>query len=245
MRLAAFSLHLLVFSGVATAFLVRARWIERKVAAALVAPDADTADSSTCGRWGGSIMIIGDSRISRWPMRAFGDLPVVNKGIAGETVLQLASRFERDVLACRARSVLIAAGINDLVAASLASGDQAGEIVDRLPDRLISLAERASGAGAEVSIATIVPPSRPNLLRRLAWSEKVRAYVLTVNARLRAHAWTGAVTLVDFAAALDPQGTGTLPERFRVDTLHINETAYRVLTTLVRFAPMTPSDGAL
>lgn len=215
---------------------MRAQWIEAKVAAAVTAPLQGTIQAPSCDRDRGAAVIIGDSRISQWPMRLFQDGLVVNKGIAGETTLQLTARFQRDVLACPPRVMLIAAGINDLVAASLAPDATAREIIARVPDILIAMAEAAARSGVAVSVATVIPPARPDLLRRTVWSEAIRSYVRDVNARLRAHPWTGAVTLVDFAAALDARGTGILPDKFRRDTLHLNAAAYECLTLLLPFS---------
>ena len=66
------------------------------------------------------IVVFGDSRAAQWAdVLQVPGAQVVNRGISGETTAQMALRFERDVIALKPQIVVIQAGINDLVAASV------------------------------------------------------------------------------------------------------------------------------
>ena len=69
---------------------------------------------------GGSVVLIGNSAVARWPMEQLGDRwQFINRGIGGETVGQVAQRFDTDTdaLNLSADVIVLCAGLNDLLAA--------------------------------------------------------------------------------------------------------------------------------
>lgn len=93
------------------AFVVRASWIRAKIAALSSPPSADFADADRELPPKGEkprIVLIGDSRIARWPASAFVDrFEVVNRGVGGETSAQMAQRFLRDAIELKPDVIVI------------------------------------------------------------------------------------------------------------------------------------------
>jgi lysophospholipase L1-like esterase len=216
-------------------FVLRDAWIKKKIAT-LTAPPARLFGQTPPKGARPRLVMIGDSGISRWPAGSFGERwEVVNHGVGGETAAQLSQRFEADALDASPDMIVIAAGVNDLVAAAFLDAASARRVVRKTGDTLLDLARRARAPGRRVWLATLIPPSRPDLLRRPVWKESLRDAVAEVNARLRRDAPLEQVSLIDFAAALD-SGDRRTPDDYRRDTLHLNARGYGRLTAALREA---------
>lgn len=219
------------------ALAVRAAWINDKIGA-LTAP-ASTAFASANMKvqvpTKGSklrVVLIGDSRVARWPMDPMASsYDVINRGIGGETTAQLAERFHADALALAPDVIVVESGINDLVAASF-MGAESSAVVERAVEALHLIAGAASKQGIRVFIATIIPPAKPDFLRWPIWNETLRDLVAGANKRLANTEWPEWVSLIDLSAQVSADGR-TLAEEFRADTLHLNEAGYRKLTGIL------------
>jgi lysophospholipase L1-like esterase len=172
------------------------------------------------------IVFFGDSRIEGWsPIPSFAGYEIVMRGIAGETTAQMIPRFEADVLQLKPAMVVIQAGINDLVAASiLPEGDR---IVEDTITNLKWFATSARDAGIAPIIMTIVRPATPPIWRLPVWSSSIYTTVSQVNVQIRALSDVGA-RILDADALLVGEGKA-LPSRFAADTLHLRPEAYQVL----------------
>lgn len=177
------------------------------------------------------VLLVGDSRIRQWP--ALPVSPTVSFGksaIGGETTGQLQDRFKRDVLDVDPApdEIILASGINDLVAASVQTRWVPAihtEVSDLMLEQLQNMADQARARGIKVRISTIVQPTSPDLARRfLFWDDSLYALVSAANARIPdlGH------EVMDFNAVLNG-GDGPMPKRFSVDTLHFNGAAYTAL----------------
>lgn len=195
-------------------------------------------------RTGSRVLLIGDSRVSDWRHHLPSGMNVMERGLPGETALQLRNRFAHDGLRSGADVVVVQAGINDLVAASLRAPDERERVVDEVLRTLQRFAEQAEKQGVCLVLSTIIPPARPALARRLVWEEEIRSMVGRINAELRRWTADRDTPLLDLAAVLAP--SKTVPERYRRDTLHLTAAAYaemnRALTRHLR--ALDPSDCA-
>ena len=80
-----------------------------------------------------SVVLIGDSRLARWSTSGMDDrVEVINRRIGGETLTQMAHRFERDAIALKPDVIVFQNGGSDLVAATL-TDDVAGRAVTVKP----------------------------------------------------------------------------------------------------------------
>lgn len=222
----------LLVGALAGGLVARHLWIEKKIAA-LTAPPTfrfSAANAALSAKVeAGRVVLIGDSSVARWPSEALPDRwRFVNRGVGGETTGQVAGRFDVDALALAPDAIVISAGLNDLVATEFLPPAERRSAIDKAFETLVDLSRRGAGRGARVFVATLVPPSRPDLLRLPVWREGVRDSVAELNGRARAFAARGGVSLVDFAAALGSDDRRT-PDAFRADTLHLNAAGYRKL----------------
>ncbi len=181
------------------------------------------------------VLLVGDSRIRRWtelPQNA--DVAFAKSGVGGETTGQLERRFQRDVLDIEPlpHEIVIAAGINDLVGASVQRkrGDGFRNAVsNQMISRLEGLAEQAQAAGIKVRIATIIQSAEPDVVRRMMfWDDNLFELVSAANTAIHAMAETSEIEVIDFNAMLRG-ADGPLPEEFSDDTLHFSPAAYVAL----------------
>ena len=116
------------------------------------------------------VVLIGNSRISQWPQNSWEEpWEIVNRGIGGETVSQLAKQSRSDAVALDLDAIVIKSGVNDLVAASFMSAAESGAVARRTAEALFELVEVGLTSGAVVCVATIIPPARPELMQLLVW----------------------------------------------------------------------------
>lgn len=209
---------------------------ERLTAVQLVLPWSATVLPEDWSADRRRVLMVGDSRIRRWdslPTRP--GFVFAKSGVGGETVGQLERRFQRDVLDISPApdAVIIAAGINDLVAVSIQSNyspEFGADVVGQMLDRLKLLAQRAQENGLEPHIATIIQPAAPDLLRRLTfWDDSLYGLVRDANQEISKFAQQNDIGMIDFNAILDG-AEGPLPEEFSADTLHFSPDGYRVLS---------------
>jgi lysophospholipase L1-like esterase len=221
--------------------MLRESWVARKVEAlsgagpigARCAPFARPAEGARP-----RLYLIGDSGMSRWPPGLIdADWDVVNCGMGGETTAHLVRRIDNFDFVRPNDVVLIAAGVNDLVAASFLDPAAADKAIEQTSQHLSELAQAAGVRARLVLLATLVPPSRPSLIRLPVWKESLREFVALVNGKTRMTGGNGKIAIVDFAAALDSNDRRT-PEAFRHDTLHLNASGYsRLAKTLNKALP--------
>jgi lysophospholipase L1-like esterase len=169
------------------------------------------------------VVFFGDSRVQSWrpePLLAGHDL--IWRGIAGQTTAQMAIRYESDVLALAPSTIVIQAGINDLVAG--AAVDREDQAVAQLLQNLRSFAASAQAANARVCILTIVPPHNPSLVRKWLWSGDLSGHVAIANREIQALQGSG-VTVIDVAGAMATQPETTRSSMMS-DALHFNGSGY-------------------
>ncbi len=224
----------LIVLAVIAGAAARHEWIERKIAALTAPPRRSfSQENAALPPKGGRerVVMIGDSNIARWPVEQLGGRrQFVNRGVGGETVGQVAQRFDVDALALDPDVIVITAGANDLVAADFLAPPARRAVIDRTVETLERLSRRAVERGIVVLLATLPPPSRPDLWRLPVWRESLRDSFAEVNARLRRDGEGSGVDLVDFSAALGA-GDRQTPDGFRVDTLHLNAAGYAKLSS--------------
>lgn len=219
-------------------YALRAAWIEEKIAALSSPASSVYAPSNAALHPKGPrprIILIGDSRIAQWPSDLLpSEWEVINRGVGGETTAQTVARFQHDALSLNADVILIETGINDLVAASFMDEAPRQQVVQDVIQRVQMLAEQAAASKRSTLIATILPPARPSILRRIVWNESLRDLVADVNASLRKATLPHQAKVFDLAAIVVGDDPKTLAIDYRKDTLHINTSGYEQLTSALK-----------
>jgi lysophospholipase L1-like esterase len=238
---------IVVTIALSVAFTMRAAWIREKISA-LSTPSSKVfaeANAKLPGKGTTSrIVLIGDSRIAQWPAKAWvGPWEIINRGVAGETVAQLSKRFQPDAIALHPDTIVIESGINDLVAASFMGEAARRAVVGRTFETLRELAEAGVASGSSVFVGTVLPPAQPDVLRLPVWRESVRALVSEINTELRKWKLPGNARVFDFSRALGAVDDKFLPDTYRVDTLHMNESAYERLTAALEISLIQVTDS--
>ncbi|WP_299648908.1 GDSL-type esterase/lipase family protein [uncultured Tateyamaria sp.] len=177
------------------------------------------------------VLLVGDSRIAEWyALPNENNVVFATSGVGGESTAEVRERFARDVLALDPApdEIVLAAGINDLVGASVQTRNVPGIhdlIADRMLGHLAAMAEDASAQGIKVNVATIVQPTEPDLQRSLLfWDDVLYELVSEANARIAELGYD----VIDFNQALSG-GDGPLPGEYSRDTLHFNQLGYTTL----------------
>lgn len=218
------------------AFAVRAAWIQGKITALFSEPlSVYPAANASLPPKGDRprIVLIGDSRIAQWPTSAWPEnWEVINRGIGGETAAQLELRFDDDAIALDPDVIVIEAGINDLVAASFMDEVVSQSFADKTVKIFRRLVENAINSGHRTLVATIIPPARPDILRLLVWNESVRDLVKQANADLLKTKLPNEAGVIDFSTQLI-DADATVADKYRLDTLHLNEAGYERLTAIL------------
>jgi lysophospholipase L1-like esterase len=216
------------------AYAARATWIRDKIAM-LSAPASSVhaAGNASLPAKGTKprVVLIGDSRIAQWPLAALSErFEIINRGVGGETVPQIAQRFGTDAIALKPDAIVIEAGINDLVAAVFMDEPEKRRVAGNIGETLRRLAAQAAASGSRVFVATVIPPGRPDLFRLQVWKESLRDLVVETNADLRRSRWPERVSLMDLSPVLLSGDQRQLPDAYRLDTLHLNEAGYQRMT---------------
>lgn len=179
-------------------------------------------------------VIIGDSRIAMWnPAPSTDGKQVAWRGIGGQSSAQVAGRFAQDVLSVKPKAVVIAVGVNDIMAAAaLGLPASADELI---VDNIKAMATQAREAGVQVHVATVVRPHVPGWSKRWHWPDGVHARTTSVNDVLRAQA-QGRWCLLEFDGALAANDASPLPATWAADDLHLNAAAYTRLNAVLEQA---------
>jgi lysophospholipase L1-like esterase len=182
---------------------------------------------------GRRVVFFGDSRIQGWrPQPEVPGAELLWRGIGGETTAQMRYRFDEDVLALHPSTVVIQAGINDLVAGAIVG--RKDETIRNTIDNLGHFVDAARSASVEVVLLTVLRPARSPPWRAPFWPKGVTGAVARVNEAIRAMAGEG-VQVIDADAWLAGQQRA-LPRRYALDTLHLNEAGYAHLNEIVEGA---------
>lgn len=162
------------------------------------------------------------SQFAYWLMQRHPECVVLNRGVNGERIDQMALRFDRDVVAAHPHAVVIIAGVNDVYQGRAACDIKAG---------LRALYDRAAAAGIPVIAGSIVPfntatPEQNSRRREVnAWIAAEAAH----DANL-----TFADTCAATAAAHDPDRLAASP-----DALHPDIDGYRRMAGVLEGAIRT------
>lgn len=218
-------------------FMARSLWINQKIAAlSSPTPTPYTSANAMLPPKGTRtrIVLIGDSRISRWPASGWPDnWEIINRGAAGETAAQLAFRFQSDAIALNPDVIVVEAGINDLIAATFLDKEEQESVVDKTAAIFQRLVSDASATRHPIFVATVIPPARPDFLRLLVWKRSLRELVAKTNQLLLLSKMPNRAAVIDLSIVLQAKDQVVVSDAYRLDTLHLNEAGYGQLTTTI------------
>ncbi len=184
------------------------------------ADDAKLLPAAKAGR----VVFFGDSITENWRLNEyFTGRDFVNRGIHGQTSMQMLGRFRQDVLALNPKGVVIHAGTNDISA----------EIsLNQIEDNLVMMAELAKAHGLRVAFAAVTPVSDYHKAIDPAYEvTKARppVMILALNKWLEGYCKAEGFVYADYYSAIVDAG-GQLRVDFSDDGLHPNGKGYRAMS---------------
>jgi lysophospholipase L1-like esterase len=161
------------------------------------------------------VVFLGDSITDGWHLNEyFSGHDFVNRGIGGQTTIQMLGRFLQDVAALHPKAVVILGGTNDLAR---------GMTPQAIEDTLNMMGDLAKSRGIKAIFASVLPVS--------AEVAKVRpaASIQQINRWLQDYCRREGFVYLDYYSAL-ADSAGQLPGDLSGDGLHPNAKGYSVMS---------------
>lgn len=176
------------------------------------------------------VVFLGDSITENWRLNEyFVGRDFINRGIGGQTTLQMMARFLEDVASLHPRVAVVLAGSSDIAE---------GLAANQIEDNLAMLGNLAKAYGFKAVFASILPVG--NEVTRTRPSAAIQA----VNRWLQAHCQSEGLVYIDYySAMIDP--SGQMRADLSDDGLHPNAKGYRVMSPIALEAIGRVTSGAL
>ncbi len=146
----------------------------------------------------------------------------VDRGIGGQTTIEMLARFRADVINLKPKAVVILAGTNDIA-------QNIGYIsLENIFGNIVSMAELAKANGIDAILCSVLPVYdyswRPGL--------EPAGKIIRLNAMLREYAEENNLTYVDYHSAMKDERDG-LPEKYSKDGVHPTIEGYKIMEEMI------------
>ena len=184
------------------------------------------------------LLFIGDSIFAAYPLRALwpDDFILFNRGGAGDTMAEIAARYQKLRGAEARADVVLGGGINDLLQAVQRGEDEAAARLG-VTEAAASVCATARRRGVRVSYVSVLPLTEPFLLpysKRLVLPGQDRAAlntaVVRLNQDMRELCRSAGCRFVDAYQAMAGENGRLRPSYASTDGLHISVQGYVALT---------------
>lgn len=172
------------------------------------------------------VVFLGDSITEGWRLNEyFTGRDFVNRGIAGQTTLQMIARFRQDVAALNPKAVVVLGGTNDVAA---------GLPANQIEENLATIGDLAKEHGIKAAFASILPVSdyhKDTDAKNEMTLTHPPATITAINNWLRAYCQSQGFIYIDYFAAM-ADASGSMQADLSDDGLHPNAKGYRVMSPL-------------
>lgn len=147
---------------------------------------------------------------------------LLNKGISGQTTVEMVTRFENDVIKLHPKKVVILAGINDIA-------ENNGPIaLEAVLHNIQIMVEKALQHNIEVLLCSLLPANR------FYWYPKLQpaAKVMELNRLLKNYAELNSIDFVDYFPTMVDATNGLL-QSYGPDGVHPNLEGYLKMKSLL------------
>ncbi len=168
------------------------------------------------------VVFMGASITNRWDLKKdFPKVHMVNRGVGGQLVPAMLSRFKRDAIDLKPKAVVIKfCSINIRPNLPLSV----------LEDGMTMMTQLAQANNIVPIMSTIIPAAKPEAhIGNFSIADTLTAF----NNWIRQFAAENNLPVIDFAAAIQDD-KGFLPRDCSVDPVHVNEKGYRILAEAAR-----------
>lgn len=173
-------------------------------------------------------IFLGNSITEFWPSftQYFEKNEYINKGISGQTTIQMLLRFNNDVIKLTPKNVVILAGINDLA-------QNSGPIkIERIAANIIKMSDLARLNNIQVFICSVLP------VKAFPWRKKINPIykIIKLNNLLKQYCKKENIVYVDFYSKMvDWNGGLKVPEyTSENDLVHPNKNGYLKMESILK-----------
>jgi lysophospholipase L1-like esterase len=170
------------------------------------------------------VVFLGDSITEAWRLNEyFTGRDFVNRGIGGQTTLQMLARFRQDVASLNPKVVVVLGGTNDIAA---------GVSPDQIEENLKTIGDIAKAHGIKPVLASILPVSDYHKDADPHYEmtpNRPPAAIQSINNWMRSYCQSQGFVYVDYYSAMI-DSAGQMQAELSDDGLHPNAKGYRVMS---------------
>jgi lysophospholipase L1-like esterase len=176
----------------------------------------------------GRVVFLGDSITDRWDLaKYFPGKLYVNRGIGGQTTMQMVVRMHADVIHLRPAAVILLAGTNDI---ARNTGPETQEMVE---DNIRAMCEMAESHNIKIILCLLTPIS--DYTKAKQTEHRPPADIVSLNRWIDSYAPDVHAQVADYYAAL-VDDKGMLRDGCSDDGLHPNDQGYKLLVPVAEAA---------
>ncbi len=200
--------------------------------------DAISGSQQGTGTASQPIVLLGASYAKGLQLDEINAYTLVNKGVAGDTSIDMLDRFSDDVVALNPQKVILWGFINDIHNTDI---NEAGTAVEKIKASYLEMIERAQKTNIEPILVTEITMSRRAGIMEIlrSWRAKlkikptyqdiVNGHVMAVNQWLKEYAEKHGLQLLDFQSLLAEGGVMRNKAYAQDDGGHLSEKGYTLL----------------
>lgn len=174
------------------------------------------------------VVFLGDSITDGWDLaKYFPGKPYVNRGISGQTTMQMLVRMHPDVIHLQPAAFILLAGTNDI------AGNTGPETLEMVEDNIRAMSELAASHNIKIVLCLLTPVS--DYTKNIQTERRPPADIAKLNHWIESFAPDVHAEVADYyAAAVDERGM--LREGYSEDGLHPNARGYELLAPVAEAA---------
>jgi lysophospholipase L1-like esterase len=176
----------------------------------------------------GRVVFLGDSITDRWDLaKYFPGKPYVNRGIGGQTTMQMLVRMHPDVIHLQPAAFILLAGTNDI------AGNTGPETLEMVEDNIRAMCELAESHHIKIILCLLTPISDYGTGKQTL--RRPPPDIVSLNHWIESYAPDVHAVIADYYTAL-VDDKGMLREGCSDDGLHPNARGYELLAPVAEAA---------
>jgi lysophospholipase L1-like esterase len=176
----------------------------------------------------GRVVFLGDSITDGWDLaKYFPGKSYVNRGISGQTTMQMVVRMHPDVIHLNPAAFILLAGTNDI------AGNTGPETLEMVEDNIRAMCELAASHKIKIILCLLTPISDYTKAKQTV--HRPPADIVNLNRWLESYAPDMHAQIADYYAAL-ADDKGMLRDGYSNDGLHPNARGYEALAPVAEAA---------
>jgi lysophospholipase L1-like esterase len=184
------------------------------------------------------IVMVGASYLKGWPLTDIACLPVVNKGVSGETSTQVRARFETDAISSNPKAIIIWGHINDFSKAPKAKELQTRQtaienlkfMIDHtLSNGIIPVIATEITFGVPSDIVSSMKRLIGNIMGKRSYQDYISTNVMAINEWIRNYASQQGIAVLEIEKLMTNEDGYRKDGYYMEDFSHISELAYQDL----------------